>query len=171
VRSRFAPALALLFTAACGYHVAGHGDLVPKNIKTIAIPAFANVTVRYDLARRLPEDIAREFISRTRYAVVSDPAQADAVLTGAVVNFAYYPTTFDPVTFRATAAQTIVTLQLRLTDRTTGKDIFNRPNAEFRQVYEIAENPQQYFDESSTAMIRLSRDVARNVVSAVLENF
>ena len=164
-------AAAVLFTAGCGYHVAGRGDLVPKNIKTIAVPAFQNVTTRYELARMLPEDIATEFLTRTRYKVVSDPEKADAVLTGAVVNFVYFPTTYDAAQGRSTGVQAIVTLRLTLTDRTTNAAIFNRPAAEFRERYEISENPQQYFDESGPAMMRLSRDVARSVVSAVLENF
>jgi hypothetical protein len=42
---------------------------------------------------------------------------------------------------------------------------------EFRERYEISVNPQQYFDESQAALQRLSRDVARTVVSAILENF
>ena len=113
----------------------------------------------------------REFLSRTRYGVVDDPGKADAILTGAVVNFTYYPTTFDPVTGRATAATAVVIVQVTLTDRVTGAVLFTRPATEFRERYEIAVNPEQYFDESGTAMIRLSRDVARSLVSAVLENF
>jgi hypothetical protein len=157
--------------AGCGYHVSGHGDLLPKTIKTIAVPAFGNVTTRYQLARLLPEDIAREFIERTRYAVVSDPAKADAVLTGAIVNFAAYPTTFDAATGRATAVLAVVILQLTLTDRATGAVLFTRPGAEFRERYEISEDAQKYFDESGTGMIRMSRAVAQSVVTAVLENF
>jgi len=169
--NRACPAAFLVWSAACGYHVAGHGDLMPKSVKTIAIRPFGNVTTRYQLARRLPEDISREFISRTRYKVIEDPAQADAILTGAIVNFNFYPTTFDPATGRATAAIAAVTVQLTLTERATGVVLFSRPGQEFRQQYEIAVNPEQYFDESGTAMIRLSQDVARDVVSAVLENF
>src|SRR5438552_767428 len=56
----------LWLISSCGYHVAGKADLVPKNVKTIAIPAFTNVTTRYKLTDRLPEAITREFISRTR---------------------------------------------------------------------------------------------------------
>ena len=163
--------LPLVLISGCGYHVAGHADLVPKNIKTIAVPAFGNVTTRYMLSRLLSEDVTREFIERTRYAVVADPGKADAVLTGTVVNAFAYPTTVDPVSGRATGIQAVVTLQLALTDRATGKVIWNRPSAEFRERYQIAIDPQQYFDESSTAMIRLSRDVARSVVSGVLEQF
>ena len=160
-----------LLATACGYHVSGHADLLPKNIKTIAVPAFGNATTRYMLGRLLPEDITREFISRTRYAVVADPAKADAVLTGTVVNAVAYPTTVDPVSGRATGIQAVVTLQLALTDRSTGKVIWDRPSADFRENYQIAIDPSQYFDESSTAMIRLSQDVARTVVSGVLEQF
>lgn len=163
--------LVMLLATGCGYHVSGHADLLPKNVKTIAVPAFGNVTTRYMLARLLPEDITREFLSRTRYAVVADPAKADAVLTGTVVNAVAYPTTVDPATGRATGIQAIVTLQLALIDRGTGAVIWNRPAAEFRERYEISIDPAQYFDESSTAMTRLSRDVAQGVVSAVLEKF
>ena len=157
--------------AGCGYHVSGHGDLLPKTIKTIAVPAFGNVTTRYQLARLLPEDIAREFIERTRYAVVSDPAKADAVLTGAIVNFTAVPTTFDAATGRATAVLAVAILQLTLTDRATGAVLFTRPGAEFRERYQISEDAQKYFDESGTGMIRMSRDVAQSVVTAILENF
>jgi len=161
----------VLMLGGCGYHRGGTADLLPKKIKTIAIPAFGNVTVRYNLAERLPADITREFISRTRYRVVADPREADAVLTGAIVNFASYPTIFDPVSGRATGVQAVVTVQLTLTERATGAVLFSRPGQEFRERYEISVDPRAYFDESTAALERLSRDVARSVVSAVLENF
>jgi outer membrane lipopolysaccharide assembly protein LptE/RlpB len=161
---------ALLLAAGCGYHVSGHADMMPKSIKTIAVPAFGNVTIRYKLADRLAADITREFIERTRYKVVADPKQADAVLSGAVVNFSSYPTTYDPVSSRASGVQAIVNVQIQLVDK-TGKVIFNRPGMEIRERYEISVDPKTYLDESAPAMDRLARDVARSVVSAVLENF
>jgi len=163
--------IAALLASGCGYHVSGHSDLMPKNIKTIAIPAFGNVTTRYQLVRLLPADITREFISRTHYTIVTDPNQADAVLAGTVTNFAFYPTVNDPVSGRATAAQVVVTLRLTLTDRATQKVLFSRLGAEFRERYEISIDPTAYFDESGTAMQRVSRDVARSVVAAILEGF
>src|ERR1035441_9858054 len=45
--------LLLALTAGCGYHVSGHGDMLPKTIHTIAIPSFGNLTSRYKLARLL----------------------------------------------------------------------------------------------------------------------
>jgi outer membrane lipopolysaccharide assembly protein LptE/RlpB len=170
--NRRCAAVALLVggLTSCGYHVSGHADLIPKSIKTIAVTPFGNVTIRYKLADRLSADIAREFLERTRYRVVANSKDADATLSGAVVNFGSYPTTYDPVTGRASGAQVSVSLQLLLMDK-TGKVLFNRPGMEIRERYEISVNSATYFDESGPAMDRLARDVARSVVSAVLENF
>ena len=160
-----------LALTSCGYHVAGTTDVLPKNVKTIAVPAFGNITTRYKISDLLAAAITREFISRTRYQVVSDPSQADAVLSGSVVNFISYPTIFDSKTGRAAGVQAIVMMQLSLRDRATNALLFDRPHMEFRQNYEISVDPQAYFDESEVGMDRLSRDVARSVVSAVLANF
>jgi outer membrane lipopolysaccharide assembly protein LptE/RlpB len=161
---------AAAMTTGCGYHVAGRTDVLPKNIRTIAIPAFGNVTMRYKLAQRLPKDIAREFITRTRYNVVGETKGADAVLTGAVVNYFSFPTVIDPVTNRATGVEVVVYLQVTLRDA-AGKVLFQRNNFEIRERYQISVDPNAYFDESDAALERLSRDVSHSVVSAVLENF
>jgi hypothetical protein len=163
-------ALALASTG-CGYHVAGHADLMPKTIQTIAIPAFRNGTVRTKLARLITSDVTHEFISRTHYTIVAEPEQADAVLQGSLTSFNAYPTIFDPVSGRATGVQVIAIVQLNLIDRHTGKNIFSRPSYEFHERYEITVDPQAYFDESGTAIERLSRDMARSIVTAILENF
>jgi hypothetical protein len=168
---RQAALLPLIFLASCGYHVAGKTNLLPKTLHSIAIPAFGNASTQYKVSDLLAAALTREFISRTRYQITADPNTADAVLSGAVVNFYSYPTVADPTTGRATGVQVIVILQISLRERATGKILFNRPNMEVRERYEISIDPKTYFDESEGAMQRLSRDVARSVVSGILENF
>jgi hypothetical protein len=157
--------------AGCGYHVGGKADLLPKDIRTIAIPAFGNATTRYKLTESLPSAISREFLSRTRYRIVAKPDDADAVLNGAVLNVISSPTIFDSTSGRAAGIQITVIMRMSLIDRRTGKVIFERPVMETRQRYEVSIEEYAYFDESSTALARLSKEVARNVVSAVLEAF
>jgi hypothetical protein len=163
--------LGALLVSSCGYHVGGHANLMPATIKTIAVPPFANSSTNHRLPVLLTSATTRELISRTHYQVVTDPEQADATLMGVVARFDVYPIIFDPVSGRATSVQAVVTMQLTLTDRHTGKVLFSRTGAEFRERYEISTDVQQYFDESGTAIERLSRDVARSMVSAILENF
>ena len=57
---------------SCGYHVAGQANLVPKTVHTIAVPPFANATVRYKLTDLMPEALSRELIARTHYQVIND---------------------------------------------------------------------------------------------------
>ena len=160
-----------LLCSSCGYNVAGHGQTLPKTLHTVAIPAFGNITTRYKLTDRLPEAISREFITRTRYRVVPDPYQADAVLTGSVNNYTSFPVVLDPTTNRAAAVEVHVILQVKLTERATGKVLFDRPRLEISERYEISLDPTQYFEESDNALDRASKVVAQQVVSAVLNAF
>ena len=156
--------------AGCGYHVAGTTDSLPKTINTIAVPAFGNVSTQYKVSDLLATAVTREFISRTRYKITADPKGADAVLSGSLVNYVSYPTIVDNNSGRNTAVQVIVTVSVTLRDR-SGAVLFSRPNFEVHERYEISIDPRNYFDESEPAMQRVSRDVARSVVSAVLERF
>jgi len=169
--SPVALAVLLMFATACGYHVSGHADLLPATVKTIAVPAFTNLTTRYKLTDRMPEAVAREFITRTRYRVVPREEAADAVLHGAIISYTSYPTIFDPATTRASGVELHVIIQVSLVERATGKVLFTRPNFDVRERYQISTDPAQYYDESESALARASQEAARLLVSAILENF
>jgi lipopolysaccharide assembly LptE-like protein len=156
---------------SCGYHVAGHADLVPKTVRNIAIPAFTNATTHYRLTDQLPEAIARELITRTRYHIVSNSEAADAVLRGTVLGYTAFPTVFDPVTSRASAVELHVTMQVSLVERATGKVLYSRPNFEVRERYQISTDVSAFIEESDAAVTRASQQTARQVVSSLLENF
>ena len=164
-------AAAVVLLSSCGYHAGGRGDLLPKTLQTIAIPPFTNATTRYKITDLLPEAITREFISRTRYKIVTNPDAADAVLRGAVTNFVAAATVFDPTTGRASAVDIHVYLQLSLVERATGKVLFTRPYMDVRERYQISVDPGAFFEESDPAIARASEQTARQVVSAILENF
>ena len=141
---------AALFASSCGYHVSGRSDLLPTNIKTIAIPAFGNITGRYRLTDLMARSLTREFITRTRYQVIADENQADAVLKGAVVNYLSFPNVVDQTTGRSAGVQVLVVLQLNLYEKATGKVIYTQPSMEVRNRYEIA------IDRKTRAAVRLS---------------
>jgi hypothetical protein len=160
-----------LCTASCGYRFADGSGSLPKTVHTVAIPAFTNLTTRYKLTDQLPEIISREFITRTRYRVVSDADTADAVLRGTVITYSFYPTIFDSVNARAVLAEMHVTLSITLTERATGKVLLSRPSFDVHNTYQISPNATQYFEESDPALKRAGQEVARSIVSAVLQNF
>jgi len=166
----FVLAAAALALSGCGYQLAGQGSLLPKDAHTIAVAAWGNPTVHYTLSNYLAASVSRELISRTRYRLVKDTSKADLVLSGSVANMTGGGTLYDNTSGRTTGGQITVWIQYKLTDK-TGKVLIDIPNMEFHQPYEISVNPTQYFDESEAAMQRLSTDVAKSVVSSVLEQF
>jgi hypothetical protein len=168
---RFLLAGLALVLASCGYHTAGHGDLIPKTIHTICIPAFKNASSRYKLSDHLPEAIAREFISRTKYQISTDLNTCDAILRGQVINFLANQTVVDEKTGRAVAADLHVILNISFTERATGKVLYNNPNFDQRERYEISEDPIAYFEESDAGLNRVATQLARKVVSEILNVF
>ena len=161
-----------LLCGGCGYHVAGHdANLIPQSIHTIYLPAWENGTTRFKLTDSIPQDIGREFISRTRYQVVTKPDNADAVLTGTILKQYASPAILDPSTSRASAVQVEVTLSAKLVEKKTGKVLWEVGWFSYKQRYEVSSVPTAYVDESGPALARLSREVAQSVVSAILSNF
>ncbi len=159
----------LVATSGCGYKTGGKGENLPATLHTIAIPAFHNVTTKYKLTVMLPQEIGREFVARTRYKIVAEPKDADAVLEGSITRYYSSPTVYDPATSRSSGVQVIVWMTITLKDRATGKELFKRVNMDVKERYEITGDQQTYLDESDAALGRLSRTVARQVVSSVLE--
>lgn len=168
---RIAAAVPALMLAGCGYHIAGKANLLPDNIHTIAVAPWGNISVRYRLSNYLAASVSRELVARTRYRLVTDVSKADVVLYGSIANMLQGGSPlYDNATGRTTAGNVAVYLQFRLVDR-SGKTLIDKPGLVYQQPYEISTDPRQYFDESEAAFQRLSTDVAKSVVSAMLEQF
>ena len=162
--------LAVLVTC-CGYHVAGRGNALPQEWKVIAIPALKNRTSSYRVEQRFTQALVREMISRTKYRVVPEAKDADAVLEGEISSLQTTPVLFDPVTTRATLMLVSVSLRVRMVDRASGKAVYQNAKFVFRNEYEISTDIPSFFQEEGPALDRMSRDFARTLVSAVLEKF
>jgi len=163
-------ALVALTLSGCGYHVSGKGDLMPKDVHTIYVAPFDNMTSHYRLTDAIPEAISRELMARTRYQLVKRPEDADAVLKGAVISFGSFAIMTDSNTGRAVALQVSARIQVTLTGRAS-KVLYTHPAWEFHQRYQLSTNATTYFDESGAAELRMSQDIAGAVVSGILENF
>jgi len=161
----------LLLWAACGYHVAGRGDRLPPDIKTIAVPAFENDTRQFRIEQQLTRAVTQELIERTKFRVTPDPSGADAVLNGTVKDVRSGVVTYDLTTGRATTMQIQVTANVQLVDLHSHKTLFSTSNFIFREEYQLSQPNPSTFPENQPALNRLSRDLARTLVTDILENF
>src|SRR5271168_5341266 len=142
---------ALMFVSmcgtGCGYHVAGRNDALPKSIHTIAVPALENKTTSYRIEQRLTAATVHEFLAKTQYRVVSDPASGDAVLRGKVVSLEAVPLLFDTTTGRATTMLVTVKCEVSFEERESGKVLYHSDNFMFRNQYEISTDVKSFFEE------------------------
>jgi len=177
------------FLSACGYHVAGRSSSLPPGLKVIAVPTLVNRTNHYRVEQRMTEAVVHEFLTRTKYRIVSTEDSADAVLHGEIFGFEATPAVFDTTpaptttpppanttttntaTARVTTMLVSVHMKVWLEEKETKKMIYRNDNYLFRQPYEISTDPSKFFDEQAPALERMSRDFAARLVSDILENF
>ena len=91
-------ALLLALTLAllgCGYALVGKGSNIPEDVKSVYLQPLQNRTARQQVEQELTQAIAQELVTRQRFAVVGNAAEATAEITGAVTGFGVVPVTFD----------------------------------------------------------------------------
>jgi outer membrane lipopolysaccharide assembly protein LptE/RlpB len=154
----------------CGYHTAGHANLLPSDLRTIAVPAFVNQTQTYKIEQMLTGAVVQEFATRTHYRIVTASDSADATLHGTVLSTYTTPLTYDSKTGRAASILVIVSMNVSLADR-QGRVLYQNPSYTFREQYEVSQELSSFFEEDSPAFQRLSREFARTLVSNILEAF
>ena len=168
---------AAMWSAGCGYHVAGRNDSLPRTIHVIAVPALENKTTSYRIEQRLTAATVHEFLAKTSYRVVPDPANGDAVLRGKVLSLEAVPLLFDTATGRATTMLVTLKCEITFEERETGKILYHTDNFIFRNQYEISTDPgnpdsvRNFFEEQDPALDRMARDFAERLVAAIVENY
>jgi hypothetical protein len=168
--------IVVLALPGCGYSLAGRGSFLPAYIKTVGIPQLVNRTVFYDVEQILTEKIRTEFIGRGKYHITPDPAGVDAVLTGEVIGIYVQPIGF---TDQQLASRYMFTLQMRVafTETRTGQVLWSNDALMFREEYELATRSNTaiegaaFLDQERSAFDRIATDIARTVVTAILEAF
>lgn len=168
--SRAVLAVLLFFSAGCGYHTAGKANLLPSDLRTLAVPAFVNQTQTYKIEQLLTAAVVQELSTRTTYRIITQPDSADAVLHGTVLTTSTTPLTYDSKTGRAASVLVIVSMSVSLKDK-KGKVLYQNPSYVFREQYQVSQELSSFFEEDSPAFQRLSREFARTLVSNVLEAF
>jgi hypothetical protein len=175
--ARVVPLVLLVLSASgCGYALAGRGAYLPDYIQTVGIPPLTNNSTFFQVEQTLTEKIRAEFIGRGRYAVVPEAAGADAVMTGAVTSISVQPVGF---TEQQLASRYVFTLTMRVefTDARTSRVLWSNGALTFREEYELTTRSNTalegatFLTQERSSFDRIADDVARTVVTAIVEAF
>ena len=165
--------LAVLIGAGCGYSLAGRGSFLPPHIRTIGVPAFTNNTSVFDIDRRITERVVSELSGRGKYRVERTATGVDAVLSGEIVAITIAPSAYNAQR-QASRYALVLTAKIEFRDLKDNKVLWSNAAMQFREEYEISgtiADPNAFFGQDVNALDRLSAEVARTLVSAILEAF
>lgn len=136
------------------------------------VATFENRTQWADMDQRLTEAVSQEWVRRRRFQLVDSADNVDLFLRGIISSVNVSPVTFDEQG-RATEYQMTLTLQVRLEDvRGDEPEILWEDRAFSRRTsYEVDVSAVDYFDRQIEAMDAVSQELARALVTSVLEGF
>ncbi len=143
---------------------------LPKNIKTIAVPAFQFEVegARYRVESRFTEAVTKEIIKRGRGLIVQGTRNgADAVVEGTIRNFSFSGVLLDRQG-RARVYEVTIIAAVTIRDLRENKILYDNQNFIFRDSFEFSEDPRSFFNEEDPAVERMSRAFAESVVSTIV---
>lgn len=160
----------LFLLSGCGYALVGHSNFLDPSIRTIEVPAFVNRTTRVELEQRVTQAVANEFVSRGRLSLVTNSADAHAILRGSIDTFNIFPIAFEQG--RATRYQISITAKIELLDhRNQDKVLWKNDQYRFTENYEVNLSSGDAFDQETRAIQEIAVRFAESLVANLLEGF
>ena len=163
-------------SSGCGYALAGRGSFLPTTIKVVGIPKLENRSTFFQVEDILTEKIRAEFIGRGKYTVRPEEAGADALLTGEVLAISVVPVGINNEQLASRYLFTVA-MKMAFTDAHTQDVIWSDDSLVFRGEYDlqtrgnVAIPGETFLDQERSSVDRIATDVARTVVTAILEAF
>ena len=168
--------LCAITSSSCGYALAGRGSFLPTYIRVVGIPVLLNQTTFFEVEQVLTEKIRSEFIGRGNYTIVPDTMGADGVVTGTVTGISVQPVGFTDQQLASRYLFTI-TMRVEFTDARTAMVLWSNDALSFSSEYQLdtrgntAIEGSAFIDQERSSFDRIATDVARSVVTAIVEAF
>src|SRR2546427_11867646 len=144
---------------------------LPAHIKTVAVPAFQNTSLRFKIEHRFTEAVMNELIHRGHgLRVQSEREGADAVIDGVVKNFGFGGVLLDDKG-RARIFEVSITAAVTVRDQHDNRVLYDNQNFVFRGEFEFANDPRNFFNEEDPAVMRIARSFAESIVSTMINGF
>jgi len=162
----------LLLLSSCGYGFTSVGGVVPRDTKTIAIPAFINDTAEPYVDVEVTKAVVNEFLTDGRLKVVGAET-SDLILKGKVTKFEMIPAAYTADNY-VQAYRVYIGLNLTVEDVKTHKLILQDTGigSVFNASYGVSLGDITATKIAKEAALKnASRDVASTLRSRLLDGF
>lgn len=164
----FVVGLILLCLTSCGYKLAGGGKL-PADVRSVCVLIFDNRSTETGIENQLVSDLIYEF-TRNGQNVVSDPKDAQAILSGVVKSVSVETVSYNA---NQTSLESRVTVVANVTFKTaTGEVIWSTDGLVQKQAFSSNRDDKQAADKNKKdALLVLSKRFAENVYARLTDDF
>jgi hypothetical protein len=153
-------ALAAAAGGGCGYTTASS---YAADVKSVAVPIFANQSGTRGLELDLTQAVIAELRRSTPYAVTT-PESAQTILTGTITNAGLQRLTLGRDTGLAQDLAVIITVDFAWRDAATGKARTARRNFSAAENFVPASGARERLELGQTAAVqRLARDIVNEI--------
>lgn len=153
----------------CGYALVGRSSNLPEDVRSIYVETLRNQTGRSQVDQIVTRALVQEFVSRQRFQVVGNLAEADAILSGTILSYRVSPVAF----LEGRARQYQVQIGAKMEFKRTGSDevIWRQDNYLFRETYEAEISETAFFSREDEKLEDTAERFAETVVIDLLEGF
>jgi len=172
--------LALCLCMGCGYHFSANGKSMGIRIESIAIPMIESTSSNTGFESDFTRIIREEFISHAKVPLLPSE-KAQSVLTGLISDIRTEALTYnlrqrnfegDLITDEVTSSRRLkIKLNMKLTDRITGKIIWHEEDMEEKAGFRVEEDPLATRYNQRQALQKIARQLAKKIYLKTMERF
>jgi outer membrane lipopolysaccharide assembly protein LptE/RlpB len=155
-----------LLASGCGYSLRGN---LPEHLQTVAVPMFQNRTLVPAVENFMTTAVLNAFSTNGRLRVVG-VNEADAILDGEITSYSLQAISYDAAA-NVTQYRLTLTLNLAFRDVRRNRVLLQRRGYSDRVDFAIPGTVAETIAAAETALQRVSTEIARSVVSFVIEEF
>jgi hypothetical protein len=159
----------VLFGTGCGYHLQGGETNLPPDVRSLAIPIFANQTIQTGIESEVTRALVNKFISAKRLTVRGQNS-ADALLTGTVKSFITSSVAVTAGTQITTGYRATLTVAILFQRQKDGKTLFKEELSEWWN-YSVVSDLAVTESNKREAIRQISLLLAEKIHELILENF
>lgn len=155
---------------ACGYHFPGKAAGLPAEIRSVAVPVFANRTIQTGIETTVTRVLVDRIVASKRLAV-TEQKSADALLSGTVESFVTSPIAVTSGTQITTEYRATISVAITLTRQRDGKVLWKGGGISEWRNYPVSANLLLTEANKQEAIRQISVLLAERIRDLVLEDF
>jgi outer membrane lipopolysaccharide assembly protein LptE/RlpB len=165
----FLALLAAFLLSGCGYRLRGKETNLPPEIRSVAIPIFANRTDQTGAETDVTRALAEKFISARRLPVATQNS-ADAILTGKVISFVTTPVAVTSSTQVSQEYRATLTVEFTFQGVKDGKVLYREQMNDWRN-YPVVSDLNTTEQNKREAIRAISALLAERIHELILGGF